>query len=374
MADQKIQAADLPKRYIAMPKETTFLEACCHNDNWKPGVVLVPVTAEFHPEVTGLYEADLKTERVTKLCPLPATGLFFGCKVTDEGVCYVCVGNERRVVAVDLSSSVPSAVEVAKFPGEFEPNDVAVDVANNRLLICCNDMPYDVMTTKGQILNSLKSSAKQSGTIFSVPLLHSSVPLGSEGMQVFASGFKVLAGSVCVPADGALWVSELNNLARVPLDGSKWERFLPFDKTLLADNMEVIGDEVVAFPYYRQVSRLEAVILTSTPLSRMAYGLASCCNYCVINKVIQEDKETELRVKEKEIDPEVGRTAPDVFEDVCFGFYNIKTKEMKSVRVDVAHKGFDGHCTHMERVKSDLVFINYLKHEILVVDAASILC
>ena len=46
---------------------------------------------------------------------------------------------------------------------------------------------------------------------------------------------------------------------------------------------------------------------------------------------------------------------------------------MISHRIDITRKGFDGHCTAMERVGTDLVFINYLKKEILVVDASAIL-
>ena len=35
--------------------------------------------------------------------------------------------------------------------------------------------------------------------------------------------------------------------------------------------------------------------------------------------------------------------------------------------------GYDGHCTHMEKVGGDLIFVNFLKKELLVVDASSLL-
>ncbi|EDM74701.1 hypothetical protein PPSIR1_40799 [Plesiocystis pacifica SIR-1] len=360
--DQDIPLVDPPKRYIAMPDSTTFLESACHNPNFRPHSVFVPVSADSDPEASGLYEVDLRTDTVTKRCALPKEGLYFGCKLSDAGVCYLCVGNQGKVLAIDLGddTKAPEAQTFVDLPGSFQPNDIAIDARHDggagRLLIACNDQVYDVLSTRGQTLNALRIAGKKDGAVFSAKL-------DQPGPATeLVSGMRVLAGSVVVPGDGpagTLWLSELNNLIRVPLDDPKaWERVSPFPPELLADNMETAGTEVL-FPYYRVVSSVEEEIMTRSWISRVLYGALRWLPDKLFNKLFG--------------DPPPPGQASDTFEDVCYGRYDFVSKEMISHRIDITNKGFDGHCTAMERVGTDLVFINYLEKEILVVDASKLL-
>ena len=92
-ADQRIEAVQVPRRYIDLPKTTTFVESACHNHAFKPRSVFVPVTAT--EDDSGLYEIDLDSDAVTKRCSLPSDGQYFGSKLDDGGFCYILfVGND----------------------------------------------------------------------------------------------------------------------------------------------------------------------------------------------------------------------------------------------------------------------------------------
>ena len=345
--DQALPTVDLNRRYVPMPPETTFLESACHNQAFRPGSVFLPVTAAEHPEVCGLYELHLADGRLDKLCSLPTTGLYFGSKITAEGICYLCVGNEGKVLSVDLRAPSPSASVLVELPGSFEPNDLTLDEARGRLLIACNDQIFDVLSTRGQTLNALRIAGKSGGSVFEYRL-------DSGELREYARGLRVLAGSILVPEDDALWLSELNNLVRVPLDApDEWTRVHPFDRRLLADNLELRGTELV-FPYYRVVSGVSARIMQSKAVSRLLLGM--------------------LRfVPERWFgEPPPQGEASDRFEDVCIGRYDLRTGAMHSYRIDIVDEDFDGHCTHVEWVGDELVFINYLEPQILIVDAKPI--
>ena len=91
----------------------------------------------------------------------------------------------------------------------------------------------------------------------------------------FAAGFKIIAGLTIVPVDNALWMSELNNLVRIPLDAPlhgpgglldiSYEpvRIEAYDPTLMSDNLDLIHEDVVAFPYYRVHTDSEGAMMMS---------------------------------------------------------------------------------------------------------------
>ncbi|GMH80187.1 hypothetical protein TrST_g7785 [Triparma strigata] len=356
--DQLIAAIDLPQRYIPLPDETTFVEACCHSDVFRPKSVFVPVTAGA---ASGLFEIELASGQLTKRCALPGDGQYFGAKIGHDGECYMLfVGNDPlkqtgKVYSCDLTADAPTAGMIVELPLPYQPNDIAIDRSGGRLLIAAYEQTYNLLTTRGQVLNTLMIAAKRSSKIFMAPT-------SGGAPDVFASGFNALAGAVVCESDNSLWLSELHNLARVPLNDPKnWERVSPFNPELLADNMEVEGDEVL-FPFYRRCVGAKTMtnIMACQPLVGCLFGLAKCL--------------WKPPAKVGSVDA-VGEAAPaeapaDEFEDVCWGRYNVKTGAFSAMRVDITNTKFDGHCTHLEKVGTELIFVNYLKKEILVVDIA----
>jgi len=182
---------------------------------------------------------------------------------------------------------------------------------------------------RGTALNFLRQSGKETSKVFK---------LGAHGGEpiVFADGLRVLAGSVVVPADKALWVSELTQLVRVPLapkNDRDWRRVEPFDQRMLADNLSVVdGSCVLKFPYYRAVSRIESAVFTNTRVASTLYDTlrAPCC--AMLDR----------------IDAPPLTAAPDRFEDVAYAAYDVRTGDIVNLKIDVEQKGFDGHVTHVE--------------------------
>ena len=364
MADQRIEAAQVPRRYIDLPKTTTFVESACHNRVFRPRSVFVPVTATG--DDSGLYEVDLDSDAVTKRCSLPPDGQYFGSKLDDGGFCYILfVGNDPttqtgKVYGVDLELDVPEFFLVTELPKPFQPNDVAFDLWSDRLYIAAYAQRYNLMSTRGQVLQSLRNMATED----SARVFVCAATAGATCAE-FAKGFRALAGAVVVPRDKALWVSELTSLARVPLDDpNNWTRVEPFNPALLADNMEVQGDEVV-FPFYRVATTSEGVekilpalldVADNKTLMKGVYKTARCYYWCCG----AGGKGIEPAGDEEDAAPPAGPTeGVDRFEDACWGRYNVKTGEYKQVRVDIHADKFDGHCTHLEVRNGRLRTNNY---------------
>ncbi len=337
---------------LSLPETTTFLEAACAHPGWKPRTVYVPVTSETHPEDCGLYALDLAANTVTRVADLPGGGLYYGCKVTEGGRLYVCraavKGDPGSILTVDLAAEKPLAQTLVTLPAPAQPNDLALDPKANRLYIATNDQRFDALTERGQVLNTLDIAARAGGRVYVVDL---SSP--SPEATVYARGLRALAGIAVVRRDAAVWVSELHNLVRIPMvHPASRTRVSAFDPRLLADNLDVVGDELV-FPYYRSIPGSQAAILQSRVLSRIFYGLV---------KVSGAGSD----------EPAPSGTASDIFEDICFGRYHLRTWTLTEHRLRPAGFDFDGHCTHVEKVGSELVFINYLKRHVLVADASDL--
>ena len=161
------------------------------------------------------------------------------------------------------------------------------------------------------------------------------------------SGLGVLAGVAAHEADGAVWMSELTDLVRVPVDDpAGWTRHHPFDPRLFADNLVCAGNELL-FPYYRVVSRIEAMTLRTPILARLAYRLARLLPASWFGSAAPGQ-------------------APDRFDQPCFGRFDPTTGRITSARLEAHREGFDGHCAHVEAAGDHLVFINYLAREVLV--------
>ena len=251
---------------------------------------------------------------------------------------------------VDLKLDAPEFFLVTELPKPFQPNDVAFDLWSKRLYIAAYAQRYNLMSTRGQVLQSLRNLATEdSSRVFVCD------STAGATCAEFATGFRALAGAVVVPRDKALWVSELTSLARVPLDDpNNWTRVEPFNPALLADNMEVQGEEVV-FPFYRVATTSEGVekilpalldVADNKTLMKGVYKAARCYFWCCgaarkngIAPAGDEHHAASLA------DPTEG---VDRFEDACWGRYNVITGEYKQVRVDIHADTFDGHCTHLE--------------------------
>ena len=343
-----IAASDLPQCYIALPDETTFVEAMCHSHIFRPESVFVPVSAGA---ASGLFEVEPATGQLTKRCSLADDGLWFGCKLGDDGVCYMLFvskdprAHAGKVYSCDLTAEAPEARVIVELPLPYQPNDIAIDRGGGRLLIAAFEQNFDQLSSRGQVLNKLQLAARRSSKVFVAPTAGGSP-------DVFCTGFNALAGAVVCEKDNALWLSELHNLVRVPLDApDKWARVSPFRPELLADHMEVDGDELL-FPFYRVHTKTET----------------ASCLFCLASCLWKKSRPAAVTP----IDAAAERSAEpgDLFEDACWGRYNVKTKAFTATRVDIRNTNFNGHCTHMEKVGDEYIFVNYLKKELLVVGTA----
>ena len=345
-----IAASDLPQCYIALPDETTFVEAMCHSHIFRPESVFVPVSAGA---ASGLFEVEPATGQLTKRCSLADDGLWFGCKLGDDGVCYMLFvskdprSHAGKVYSCDLSVEAPEARVIVELPLPYQPNDIAIDSSRGRLLIAAYEQTFDQLSSRGQVLNKVQTAKRRSSKVFAVP---TAVGRGGGSPEVFCTGLNALAGAVVSDKDNALWLSELHNLVRVPLDApDKWARVSPFKSELLADHMELDGDELL-FPFYRAIAKTETA------------SCLSCLTSCLKSKpaaVAPIDA-----AEEKSAGP------GEVFEDARWGRYNVKTKAFTATRLDIRNTNFNGHCTHMEKVGDEYIFVNYLKKELLVVATA----
>lgn len=200
------------------------------------------------------------------------------------------------------------------------------------------------------MMNLLKQTGQETSAVFKI-----SADYGPP--VVFAEGLRVLAGSTVVPADNALWVSELTQLVRVPLTPKStrdWKRIKPFDPRMLADNISVVeGSSVIRFPYYRAVTHLEAQAFTNTKAANTAYDILSQ-PWCKVLNFIEAPPLT---------------AAPDIYEDVHYSLYDVLTGDMVDLKIEIDQEGFDGHVTHVEKLGHDLIFINYTSKQLLVLDA-----
>ena len=348
--DQRIVASDLPQTYIPLPQETTFVEGLCHSGIFRPGSVFVPVSAGA---ASGLFEVVPATGKLTKRCSLADDGLWFGCKLGDDGVCYMLFiskdprSHAGKVYSCDLSVEAPEARVIVELPLPYQPNDIAIDSSRGRLLIAAYEQTFDQLSSRGQVLNKVQTAKRRSSKVFAVP---TAVGRGGGSPEVFCAGLNALAGAVVSDKDNALWLSELHNLVRVPLDApDKWARVSPFKSELLADHMELDGDELL-FPFYRAIAKTETA------------SCLSCLTSCLKSKpaaVAPIDA-----AEEKSAGP------GEVFEDARWGRYNVKTKAFTATRLDIRNTNFNGHCTHMEKVGDEYIFVNYLKKELLVVATA----
>ena len=347
MVAQELPSLELPRRYVDMPAQTSFLESVCHNHAFRAHSVFVPVSAAGAPGAAGLYEVDLRTDAVTKICALDPAHDYFGSKITNEGRCFICVGGCGQVLSVDLRSPSPRAQVLCELPGSYHANDLAIDTRGGRLLMACNDELYSLESTRGQILNTLRITAIGGGAVFSVPLS------GGTPTELIG-GFRVLAGSVYVAERHTLWLSELNNLIRMPLDQpGAWTRVSSFDPRLFADNMDA-SEDTLLFPFYREGSRAQTFVMRSALIARLGYALG---------RLLPERMFGE---------PATPGQAADRFDHVCFAIHSRASKQTHCHRLDLSADGFDGHCTAVERVGHQLVFINYLERRLLIVDASSL--
>lgn len=341
---------DLPCRVLTLPEHTTFLEAACTHPKWRARTIYVPVTSESHPEACGLYALDLDLNTVSRVADLPGGALYYGCKVTPDGQLYVCragvSGEPGTILAIDLSAEVPTARTLVELPAPAQPNDLDIDLKKGKFYVATNDQRFDALTERGQVLNTLDIAARGGGRVYVVDL---NAP--APAAEVYARGLRAVAGIAVVRRDAAVWVSELHNLVRIPLvHPAARTRVSAFDARLLADNLDAVGDELV-FPYYREIPGSQAAILQSRVLARIFYGLIK----------VSGAGSTE---------PAPSGTASDVFEDIRFARYNLRTWTLSEHRLRPDVPDFDGHCTHVEKVGSSLVFINYIKRDVLIADAS----
>jgi len=371
MASAEIMSVDFPRRYVSLPisdGSEMKCEGICYSSEFRPGSVFVPVSSE-DKDSCGLYQISLNAssaDPVTKVADLTPGHNYFGCVLTAEGFCVMCVVNKAMVIAVDLKVAAPTESVVALFEADFWPNDLALDRPNKRLLVAGNLLPNKpIGSDEADFLNALELVGKGNGSVFAVSYDFGTgkSPVEPTEPTIFVDGLRILAGSIVAEKDQALWLSELNSLIKVPLKPAStrdWTRLAPFDRKLLADNLEIdTNTNSLIFPYYRKVSEIEAAIGTNQPLSNCLYEVLSCCP-CIIKPITEAAGGSEAS-------EENGQLA-----DVLFGVYNINNEKMQSYRMPILNPDFDGMCTACEKVGKELVFVNYLKKEVLFLDASSI--
>ena len=342
--DKAIPAADLPQRYITLPAGTQFVESLAHNPLVAATSAFVPVTSA-DPAVAGLYEVEIERGTCTRVCALDPGGNYVGSKLSDTGVCFICVDNRATILAVDLNEAHPRARVIAQLPEGIEPNDLDLDQAGRRLFIAANDQRFSPLTARGQTLNTLQIHGWPGGSLWQASMDGEGTP------RLVADDLGLLAGIAYLPKARKVWLSQLASLAYLDPERPGERGVLsPHDPRLFADNLRVDGDELL-FPFYRKVPSLVVEVMHRPWASRMLYRVARWLPERAFGGT-----------------PPPGQAA-DRFDDVCWGHYDTNTGVLRSLRLIPTNPNFDGHCTHVERVRASLVFVNYLASELLVVDA-----
>eukprot|EP00958_Prasinococcus_capsulatus_P028863 scaffold7225_cov379-Prasinococcus_capsulatus_cf.AAC.10 len=288
----------------------------------------------------------------------------------------------------------PGCRERRQRQANVQPSDVAIDERSGVLYVACYEKAYNALTAEGEVLNTLRTHAQKKGLVYRIPLA-TRIP------QLFADRLSQVAGCNICYDDDALWVSELTNLVRIPLHPtdatptSQWTRVAPFDPTLLAHNISIDqAGRRILFPYFRRVNVATSIVLQHSGIAWFLLGLFGMAYTFVMSKLepiimlqrlrflfcgclrrSRQEAEAEEAITSLTAKIEEGAqgvfTSVDgrgAFSVVCFGMYSYKTGSMQSLRVEHEHWQ-NGHCMHVEKAGRYLVFINYDKRELMVVEA-----
>mmetsp|Transcript_243 Transcript_243/g.794 ORF Transcript_243/g.794 Transcript_243/m.794 type:complete len:488 (+) Transcript_243:67-1530(+) len=341
--------------------------------------------------------------KARKVCSLPPEGYYYGSKITSAGTCYLCCANRSLILKVELGPDAGSGGNARREASVFtflnqasnvQPSDVAIDERSGVLYVACYEKAYNALTAEGEVLNTLRTHAQKKGLVYRIPLA-TRIP------QLFADRLSQVAGCNICYDDDALWVSELTNLVRIPLHPtdatptSQWTRVAPFDPTLLAHNISIDqAGRRILFPYFRRVNVATSIVLQHSGIAWFLLGLFGMAYTFVMSKLepiimlqrlrflfcgclrrSRQEAEAEEAITSLTAKIEEGAqgvfTSVDgrgAFSVVCFGMYSYKTGSMQSLRVEHEHWQ-NGHCMHVEKAGRYLVFINYDKRELMVVEA-----